>query len=349
MVQGEMSETLFNKAACLTDVHFGRSSNSPIANQDNLDFIEWFIEEARAFGADTCIMLGDWHDNRHSIHVSTMDYSLRGMEMLNKAFKKIYWIPGNHDLLYRDKRDVTSVAFATHLSNIHVVSEPLTAGSVTILPWLVSDEPKRMKKFMKSRYIFGHLELPGFMMNAKVPMPHHGDGVSTDDFKGGPEYVFSGHFHFRQAKDNVVYMGNIMPFNFADAWDEDRGGMFLEWGKEPVFKAWPGQPLYRTMLLSEMLQAPEKMLCEKLTARVTLDIDITFEEAQVVRDEFIGRYNMRKIELVHAAKASMDQQFEEGVKFQSIDQIVTDGLLNIKSNAVDPNKLVEIYRSLGSM
>jgi DNA repair exonuclease SbcCD nuclease subunit len=43
-----------------------------------------------------------------------------------------------------------------------------------------------------------------------------------DDFKGGAEYVFSGHFHFRQAKENIVYTGNIMPFNFADAWDEDR-------------------------------------------------------------------------------------------------------------------------------
>jgi hypothetical protein len=344
-----MSENLFNKAACLTDVHFGRSSNSPIANQDNLDFIEWFIEEAKSFGAETCIMLGDWHDNRHSLHVSTLDYSLRGMEMLNNAFKKVYWIPGNHDLLYRDKREVTSVSFGRHLTNFQIVHEPITAGGVTILPWLVEDEPKRLKKYMKSRYIFGHLELPGFLMNAKVAMPHHANGVSPDDFKNGPEYVYSGHFHFRQARDNVVYMGNIMPFNFADAWDDDRGGMFLEWGKEPEFRAWPGQPLFRTMNLSEMLQAPEKLLCNKLTARVTLDLDITFEEAQVVRDEFIKKFGLRKIELVHAMKASLDQEFAEGVSFQSVDQIVIDGLLHIKSNAVVPEKLVEIYRNLGSV
>jgi DNA repair exonuclease SbcCD nuclease subunit len=341
----QVMDQLFAKAVTLTDVHFGRNSNSPVANQDNLDFIDWFVEEAKTYGADTCIMMGDWHDNRHSIHVSTMDYSLRGIEKLNDAFKKVYWVPGNHDLLYRDRRDVTSTTFAKHLPNIEFVREPLIRGDVCILPWLVGGEENRTKKYTKSRYIFGHLELPGYMMNARVPMPHHADGVTTEDFKG-PEYVFSGHFHFRQAKDNVVYTGNIMPFNFADVDDSDRGMMCLEWGKEPVFKAWPEQPLYRTMLLSEMLNEPDKKLVPKLTARVTLDIDITFEEAQVVRDEFMGKYGLRKIELVHQAKTSLDQEFGKDVVFQSVDQIVVDGLLKVVSNAVDPSRLVEIYQSL---
>lgn len=339
-------DQLFTKAVTLTDVHFGRNSNSPVANQDNLDFIDWFIDEAKVFGADTCINMGDWHDNRHSLHVSTMDYSLRGMEKLNAAFKKVYWITGNHDLLYRDRRDVTSVGFAQHLTNLEVVREPLIIGGVTILPWLVQGEHTRMKKYMKSRYIFAHLELPGYMMNARVPMPHAADGISSDDLTG-PDYVFTGHFHFRQARDNIVYTGNIMPFNFADVDDADRGMMLLEWGKDPEFKAWPEQPLYRQMLLSEMLNQPDKKLCSKLTARVTLDIDITFEEAQVVRDEFIGKYGLRKIELIHQAKASLDQEFGRDVIFQSVDQIVIDGLMSVNSNAVAPEKLVEIYRSLG--
>ncbi len=344
----DYTEQLFRKAAILTDVHFGRNTNSMVANQDNIDFIKWFCDEAKTWGADTCIMMGDWHDNRNQLAVSTMNYSLEGMELLNDAFSKVWWIPGNHDLLFRDKRDVTSVSFAKHLPNIEIIRDPTTLGGVSILPWLVGDEPKKVKR-LKSRYVFSHLELPGFLMNAKVEMPVHANGVNSDDFKGVAEYVFSGHFHFRQAKENVVYTGNIMPFNFADSWDEDRGAMFLEWGKEPEFRRWSEQPTYRTMTLSDLLNKPEKVLRDKLTARVTLDLDISYEEAQVVRDDYAKRYGVRKIELLHQSKSIGDQEFSGPVVFQSVDQIVMDGLLSVQSTTLDNKRLVEIYRSLPSL
>jgi DNA repair exonuclease SbcCD nuclease subunit len=346
--------TPFKKLATITDIHFGRNSNSPVANQDNLDFIDWFVEEARTFGATEIAILGDFFDNRNSLHISTLDAGLRGLEKLNAAFEKIHFIVGNHDLLYRDRRDVTSTSFAKHLTNINLITKPVTFGEgrngVTFLPWLVGDEHKKLKN-LKSRYIFGHLELPGYLMNARVEMPCHGNGLTSDDFKGGAEYVFSGHFHFRQAKDNVVYTGNIMPFNFADSWDEDRGMMFLEWGKEPQFKAWADQPTYRTMKLSELLQTPEKVLKSKVTARVTLDMDISYEEAQVIRDEYAKMYGVRKIELIHQSKASVaDQDFTKPVAFQSVDQIVIEGLMSIAQDGkLNRELLVDIYRSLPAL
>lgn len=342
---------MFNKAITITDLHFGRNSNLIQANQDNLDFLDWAIDEGKTFGADTCIMMGDWHDNRSSISVLTLDYSRRAMDKLNKSFKKVYWITGNHDLFYRDKREITSISFGQYLENFELVDKPLTIGEgkngITFLPWLVGNEHKQCKQ-IKSRYVFSHLELNGgFLMNAKVPMPEHDGNIDTDAFKNGPEYVFSGHFHFRQAKENVIYTGNIMPFNFADSWDEDRGIMLLEWGKEPDFRAWSEQPTFRTMTLSDILHKPEKMLRDKLTARVTLDMDITYEEAQVIRDQYAKQYGVRKIELLHAPKQSVsNQEYSEAVSFQSVDQIVMDGLLSVQSEKLDKNKLVDIYRNL---
>lgn len=345
-------ERLFNKVATLTDVHFGRNSNSVIANQDNLDFIEWFVDKARSENVDTCIMMGDWHDNRHSLHIQTMDYSLRGMEMLSRGFKTVYWIPGNHDLLYRDKRDISSVGFADYLDNIVVVRDPMTLGNVTILPWLVKSEYRTIRE-MQSRYVFGHLELNGgFQMNARVPMPDHEGNLDPDDFKTA-EYAFSGHFHFRQSKQNVIYTGNTFPFNFADAWDDDRGMMILEWGKDPVFHKWDDQPTYRVMTLSQMLNEPDRMLCSKLTARVSLDLDISFEDAQIIRNEYMGKYGLRKIELIHSTTKSemAAQAFADGNKtqFHSVDQIVYEGLQNVQSEKLKVPKLIEIYDSLGSM
>jgi hypothetical protein len=126
--------------------------------------------------------------------------------------------------------------------------------------------------------------------------------------------------------------------------------MMLEWGKEPTFKAWADQPTYRTMRLSELLQTPDKVLRPKVTARVTLDMDISFEEAQVIRDEYAKSYGVRKIELMHAPKTNLNaQDFAAPVAFQSVDQIVIEGLMNVQSDTLDRTKLVDIYRSLPNL
>lgn len=340
--------TPFRRMAAFTDIHFGRNSNSEQANLDNIDFVKWFIQTAKEQNIDTVVFLGDYFDNRHSIHVSTLNYGLQGLELLNEAFEKVYFIIGNHDLLYRDKRDVSSTGFARHLENIILINEPLTVGegsdTITFLPWLVKNENSKIRN-IKSRYVFMHGELNGFLMNARVAVPDHEGGLVPDDFSNC-EYAFSGHFHFRQSKKNVIYIGNTFPFNFADAWDSDRGMMILEWGGEPEFHAWPDAPQYRTMTLSQLLTEPDRMLCPKLTARVTLDIDISFEEAQLVRDEYIAKYNMRKIELIHqSVKQSVKEQTGE-LKFQSVDQTIVEGLMTVSSENYRTDRLVELYREL---
>jgi len=337
---------LFKKAVSFTDIHFGRNGNSQLSLQDNIDFLEWFIAEAKEYGAETCIFAGDWHDNRHQIQALTLNYSLRGLEMLNAAFDKVWFIPGNHDLFYRSKRDVASVEFAKKFSNIEVVMNPTVIDDVAFLPWLVGDEHKSIKDLKNSRYTFAHLEIPGFLMNAKVAMPE-GHGTETSQFEGN-EYVFTGHFHMRQVKNNIVYMGNVMPFDFSDAWDEDRGMMFLTHGDKPVFKSWPKQPLFRTMKLSSMLNNPDGLLVPNLTARVTIDIDISYEEAQLIKDTFIESDNLRKIELINQPKKEDALTFSENMTFHSIDQIVIDGINSLQSNDLDKSTLINLYQNLQS-
>jgi len=337
----------FEKIAVITDLHFGRNGNNPVANQDNLDFLDWFVERAKTWGADRVAFMGDWHDSRFSIQLGTLDSSLVGMEKLSAAFNHIDFITGNHDLMYRDKRDVASTIFAKNVPNINFINDPVTYGtgrdSITFLPWLVGDERKMVKQ-IKSRYVFSHLELPHFMMNARVPMPMHDKSITADDFPG-PEYVFSGHFHFRQEQKNVIYTGNAMPFNFADDHDADRGAMFLEWGKQPVFEAWPGQPLFRTMNLSELVDNPGKYLREKVTARVAMDVDLTFEQMQFIRDDLASQYGLRRLELIPRKQESVedDEDLMKDVVFQSVDQIVEEGLLSLDSEAYDSKILRDIY------
>ncbi|RYF20885.1 MAG: hypothetical protein EOO77_07110 [Oxalobacteraceae bacterium] len=117
----KLTDNLFKKALFFTDIHYGRNGNSPQSLLDNMEFLAWAIEEGKTRGCDTFIFGGDWHDNRHSLHVSTMHASLEGLQMVNDAFPASYFIPGNHDLFYRDKRDISSIEFIRNLPNIKLI------------------------------------------------------------------------------------------------------------------------------------------------------------------------------------------------------------------------------------
>jgi len=335
---------LFKKAAVCTDIHFGLKSNSATHNDDCENFIKWFITKAKEEGCETCFFTGDWHNNRAAINIVTLNYSLRALEMLNDAFDVVYFIPGNHDLYYRDKRDIQSVEWAKHLPNVKIVNDWFSEGDVVIAPWLVGDDHKRIKK-LEGKYCFGHFELPHFFMNAMVAMPDTGE-IQAGAFNGF-EKVFSGHFHKRQEKGNIVYLGNCFPHNYADASDDARGMMVIEWGKEPEYHTWPDQPRYRVYNLSDVLKTPEALLLSNMHCRVNLDIDITYEEATFIKETFVGTYNLRELTLLPVKNMDIGQDIILGnIQFESIDTIVTNQLTNIASDHYDPNLLLDIYRHL---
>ena len=335
---------LFKKAAVMTDLHIGLKSNSIVHNEDCLNFVKWFAETAKTNGCDIAIICGDWHNHRASINIHSLHYSMQCLEILNSSFSRVFFITGNHDLYYREKRDIHSVAWADYLPNVTVVNDILTEGDVTFCPWLIGDEIKKIKK-VKSKYMFGHFELGNFYMNAQVLMPEHDGALTVNDFDSIGQ-VFSGHFHKRQARKNIWYIGNAFPHNYADAGDDARGMMILEWGQEPVFKAWPRQPLFRVYKLSEVLENPEGLLLIDSHVRVHLDIDISYEEANFIRETLIPEHKLREMALIPMKLEQVEQQGFDGLKFESVDQIVMDQINSIESNTFDKKILLDIYNNL---
>ena len=335
---------LFKKAAIFTDIHFGLKSNSTLHNEDCLSFVKWATAKAREEGCETCLFLGDWHNNRSSLNIVTLNYSLQALEHMNANFEHVYFIPGNHDLYYRDKRDIQSVEWARHLPNVEICNDWFSSGDVVIAPWLCGEDHKRIPK-LKGKYMFGHFELPGYLMNAMVEMPDHGE-VRREDFNNF-EHVFTGHFHKRQTKKNITYIGNCFPHNYADAGDDERGLTILEWGQDPVYHAWPAQPLYRVYKLSQLLDEKQTLLSDNMHVRVQLDIDISYEEANFIKETFMRQYAIREMSLIPMKNLEVSQDLSPGeIKFESVDQIVVQQITAIDSNSFDPKLLLEIYRSL---
>jgi DNA repair exonuclease SbcCD nuclease subunit len=336
--------SLFKKVAVFTDLHVGLKSNSTTHLRDCEEFVDWFIDEAKKANCETCIFMGDWSHNRNSLNLFTLNTSIGLLEKLGAAFEQFFWFPGNHDLFYKDKRDIHSSAFGRHIPGVTIVDSVTTLDDVTLVPWLVGEEWKNLGK-IKSKYMFGHFELPLFYMNAMVQMPDHGE-LSPGHFVH-QDYVFSGHFHKRQNKERIWYIGNAFPHNFADSWDDDRGMMILEWGGEPQFVNWPNCPKFRTLKLSQLLDDTDNIMKGKMHLKVNLDIDITFEEANFLKEKFVQDYDIREISLIQD-KVNLDGTVDENTDslFESVDQIVTDSLVNLENGQFDKNTLLQIYNDL---
>lgn len=337
---------LFDKAIFLTDVHFGLRNNDKTHNLDCLDFIDWVIDTARKRNITKCFFLGDWHDSRHTIHVSTLNYSNEGLCKLNNAFEKTYFILGNHDLFYKENRKLFSVPFVDNMTNIELIKDPKFDKNVLMVPWLIGDEwTNVVETSVNAHYVFGHFELPNFMLNDGIVHQDHG-GLTANHLKHVKGGIFSGHFHHRQTQNNVTYMGNAFPNTFADTWDDNRGVMILEWGQTPEYINWKDAPKFRSLDLSELLEAPHAFMVPKSYMKVNVDIDISYDEQQFIKNVLTSRFDVRKLQL-DCTKNDVQQesQVDPGA-FQTTDQIVMACLENLDSNSLQPELLIEIYQEL---
>jgi hypothetical protein len=144
----------------------------------------------------------------------------------------------------------------------------------------------------------------------------------------------------------MIYIGNAFPHNYADAWDDDRGMMTLEWGGQPQYHSWPDQPTFRTVKLSQLIDEEDTIIKPKQHLRVTLDIDISYEEASFIKETFISKHDIRELTLI-AEKKDLEINTNIDIQaFESVDQIVSSQIVNIESDQFDKNILLEIYNSL---
>jgi hypothetical protein len=144
----------------------------------------------------------------------------------------------------------------------------------------------------------------------------------------------------------MIYIGNAFPHNYADTWDDDRGMMVLEWGGEPKYINWEDCPKFRTIKLSQLIDEADTLLSSKMHLRVALDIDISYEEASFIKEKFMADYDIRELTLI-PEKKEVEMNTDIDIQaFESVDQIVSNQLVNIQSDTYDNKVLLSIYNSL---
>ena len=94
------------------------------------------------------------------------------------------------------------------------------------------------------------------------------------------------------------------------------------------------------------MEAPEDYLEPETHVRIKIDIDVTYEEANFIKENFQNTYNLREISLLPHKEVEDEMEFQGEIKFQSVDEIVLDQLTNIESDTFDNSVLIEIYNRL---
>jgi len=88
------------------------------------------------------------------------------------------------------------------------------------------------------------------------------------------------------------------------------------------------------------------LILPKQHLRVTLDIDISYEEASFIKEKFMGDYEIRELTLIAEKKAVEINTDIDIQSFESVDQIVSSQLVNIESDTYNKNTLLAIYNNL---
>jgi DNA repair exonuclease SbcCD nuclease subunit len=340
------------KGAFFTDIHFGRRNSDVVHNQDCADFIDWFCDQVRNDKSITYIgFLGDFFETRATINIHTLTMAYGALKKLNALGLPIYFVVGNHDLFRRSTREIFSTEVFGEFTNIQIVNEPIAIDDkILFSPYLFPNEYPSLSQYDHIPVWAGHFEFRGFMITGYNLVMEHGPDHKL--FKN-QKHIFSGHFHKRQAKDNVIFMGNCFPMDFGDAGDTNRGMMTYDHNSDDVeFFDWIG-PTYVKTTLSKAL-ADDWVLKPNDRMRVicTNDIELSYSEAQMVKETLKDTYQFREFRLEenHTERKDAlenDVSDDEINEAMSIDEIVISSLSDISEiKSISNAKLVELYKQL---
>jgi DNA repair exonuclease SbcCD nuclease subunit len=214
------------KIAIITDTHFGARDGRHIFH----DFFEKFYTNTffptlKKYKVDTVLHLGDLFDRRKYIDYFSLK---RSKEYFFEPMRdyKMHVLVGNHDIALRNSLDINSPELLlAEYNNILPISDPevidVHGVSFLMLPWICSDNYAKSMDFLKTAkadLCCGHLEISGFSMYKGMESHEGFDAGLFNRF----DMVFSGHYHHRNSRSNIHYLGNPYQITHMD-YNDPRG------------------------------------------------------------------------------------------------------------------------------
>jgi len=163
--------------------------------------------------------MGDLLDRRKYVNFNTLSQvKKRFFTPMHEAGIQVHCIPGNHDTYWKNTNDLNSLRELFH-DDLHLYETPTTVDfdgcSILFLPWVNRENSEACEAALEASVapvLVGHLELDGYEVMRGI---NHNGGMS-DNILHKFDFVLSGHFHCRQYRGNVHYLGTQYDLNFSD-------------------------------------------------------------------------------------------------------------------------------------
>ena len=228
------------KIAIIGDTHFGARGDAPIFLNHFLKFFEeQFFPYLKQYGITKVIHLGDLFDRRKYVNFVTAKLCREAfLEELQNRRIATYVIPGNHDVYFKDTNSVNALdeLVRGRYPYIGIIDKPYEINNdgcqILMLPWITKDNYDECMEAIKNttaKVLCGHLELIGFEMHKGQVAEH---GMDQNIFSKFTR-VFSGHYHHRSGRGNIVYLGAFGYYTWADH-DDYRGFAIFDTEKTEV-------------------------------------------------------------------------------------------------------------------
>lgn len=185
-------------------------------------WIEAFLAYLKDNDVKTVLQLGDLFDSRKAINLKSLKFVRDELFVpLRDLGVEFYTLIGNHDIFYRESLDVNSSGLLLNeFENVHVIENPTTLEfdglKFDLIPWMAKSNEDACREYIKdsdSEYCLGHFEITGYQVLKGVVYDR---GLNGDTFKSYKK-VFSGHFHIRQERGNILYVGTPYWLTWSDA------------------------------------------------------------------------------------------------------------------------------------
>lgn len=214
------------RIAVLNDTHAGARNSSDIF----LDYFgrfygEIFFPYCEKHGIKQILHLGDFYDHRKFINFKALHHNRKSfLEPMRSLGMTMDIIPGNHDVVYKNTNDLCSLKelLGFFVKDVNIIMKPTVMEydgcRIALLPWINPENYEDSMEFVAScdsSIIGAHLELSGFDIGQGIPALH---GMNPKDFHRF-EMVWSGHYHTKQSKDNIHYLGTQYEMTWSDCND----------------------------------------------------------------------------------------------------------------------------------
>lgn len=342
------------KIAIINDTHFGARNDSPFFLEHSLKFFEEvFFPYVKEHKIKNVLHLGDLLDRRKYINFNTLSsMRKRFLDPLIKEKIHTYITIGNHDTYYKNTNSLNSLRelFYKESDYIHILEEPEVLNfdkvCIGIVPWIAKDNEDTCLKFMKKckcPIIVGHFEIKGFQVINGVIHPH---GITDKQFSRF-EMVLSGHFHIKQSKGNIHYLGTQYELNFGDESSQkgfhvlDTETRLLEFIKNP-------NKIFFKIKYDDTTEETKKLVEEDITKykNCFVKIIVANKSKPYVFDKFVDSLYAASAQEISIIEDYQEKQIENDIDIAEDTLSIINKEIDIMENVDNKDKLKILVKDL---